>query len=82
MQTNLYSYQKENDGYSIEECGVIMLDRAGNNSAKSPIRLTGKVEFIPTPYSRERTEEFLDSTVRKTVEEISDYYQKYLKLFK
>lgn len=79
-QTNVYSYFKENEGYSIDDCGVLLLDRAGNNSAKSPIRLTGKSEYIPTPYSREKTEEFLDKDVRKIATEISDYYKQYLKL--
>ena len=81
-QTRLYSYQKENEGHSIDDCGVILLDRAGNNSQKSPLRLTGKFEYIPTPYNRSEIEEYLDNDVRKIVTEISDYYQKYLKLFK
>lgn len=81
-QTSVYSYQKELEGYSIYDSGVILLDRAGNNSPKSPIRLTGKIEYIPTPYDRVATEEFLDGTVRKVVQEISDYYKQYLKLFK
>lgn len=81
MQTRIYSYQKENEGNSIGDCGVIMLDRAGNNSPKSPIRLTGKWEYIPTPYNRKKTEEFLDKDVRKFVSEISDYYIKYKKIF-
>lgn len=81
-QTNVYSYVKENEGNSISDCGVILLDRAGNNSPKSPIRLTGKIEFVPTPYNRAQTEEFLDSTVRKVAQEISDYYKQYQKLFK
>lgn len=79
-QTNLYSYQKEEEGYEIEDCRVLLLDRAGNNSAKSPIRLTGKIEMIPTPYSRAETEIFLEG-VTKTVNEISDYYQRYLDIF-
>lgn len=80
MQTNLYSYQKENEGFEVEDCRVILLDRAGNNSAKSPIRLTGKLEMIPTPYSRQKTELFLEQ-VTETVHEISDYYKKYKKFF-
>lgn len=79
-QTNVYAYFKEKEGYTIEECGVWMLDRAGNNSAKSPIRLTGLTEYIPTPYSREKTEEYLDKDVRKIAHEISDYYKKFKKL--
>jgi hypothetical protein len=80
MQTNLYSYQKEEEGYTIEDCRVILLDRAGNNSAKSPIRLTGKKEVVPTPYDRAKTELFLEQ-VTDTVKEISDFYKKYIKMF-
>lgn len=79
-QTRVYSYFKENDGYNIADCGVLLLDRAGNNSAKSPIRLTGKSEYIPTPYNRAETEKFLDCDVRAIAHEISEYYQKYQKL--
>ena len=81
QQTRLYSYQKENEGYEIEDCRVLLLDRAGNNSAKSPIRLTGEIEVIPTPYDRKDTEVFLEDVTR-TVHEISDYYKQYLKFFK
>ena len=60
--------------------GVIMLDRAGNNSPKSPIRLTGKVEYIETPYNKKEIENFLNKDVRKIAKEISNYYSKYLEL--
>lgn len=79
-QTRLYSYQKENEGYKISDTRVLMLDRAGNGSPKSPIRLTGKTEFVPTPYVRAETEMWLES-VKKTAIEISDLYQTYLKYF-
>ena len=79
-QTNLYSYAKEKEGYIIEDCRVIMFDRAGNNSEKSPIRLTGKVEIIPTYYNREKFEEWLKN-VSKVAKEISDVYKTYLKYF-
>ena len=80
-QTNLYAYQKDIEGYEIEDCRVLLLDRAGNNSAKSPIRLTGKIEVISTPYDKKDTETFLEDVTR-TAHEISDYYKQYLKLFK
>lgn len=79
-QTRVYSYFKESQGYEIADCGVLLLDRAGNNSAKSPIRLTGKSEYIETPYNRAETEVFLDRDVRAIAHEISDYYQRYKKL--
>ena len=79
-QTNIYAYAKENEGYEVVDCMVLMFDRVGNGSAKSPIRLTGKVEVIPTPYNRKETEKFLKG-VKKTAKEISDYYQKYKHFF-
>lgn len=81
MQTNLYSYIKETEGYIVNDCKVLLFERKGNGSAKSPMRLTGEQLHIPTPYCREKTEIWLED-VKKTVIEISDYYQKYLKLFK
>ena len=57
-----------------------MFDSAGNNSEKSPIRLTGKIEIIPTYYNREKFEEWLKN-VSKVAEEISDVYKTYLKYF-
>lgn len=80
MQTKLYSYAKEQEGCEIVDCGVFMLDRAGNNSPKSPIRLTGKIEYVPTPYDRKEVEGWLQ-TVKKTAKEISDSYKVYLKYF-
>lgn len=79
-QTNLYAYIKELEGYEIEDCRVVMLDRAGNGSDKHPIRLTGKLEVLPTPYDKNATEKFLEQ-VDNIVDEISDYYKQYLKLF-
>lgn len=79
-QTKLYAYVKEKEGYEIEDCRVIMLDRKGNGSDKHPMRLTGNIEILPTPYNREEVEEFLID-VDKIVDEISDYYTHYIKLF-
>lgn len=81
MQTRLYGYQKENDGYEVVDCKVVMLDRAGNGSEKHPVRLTGKIENVPTPYKKEDVEVFLKNVVTPVVHEISDYYKKYLKFF-
>lgn len=79
-QTNLYAYSKEKEGYTIEDCRVIMFDRAGNNSEKNPLRLTGKVENIPTPYNSKEFENWL-KMVEKVAKEISDVYKTYLKYF-
>lgn len=79
-QTTLYSYQKVQEGYDIIASEVMLLDRAGNNTPKHPLRLTHKVEIIPTPYSQERAEALLED-MAKVAKEISDEYQTYLKLF-
>lgn len=79
-QTTLYSYQKKQEGFKIRESKVTLFDRKGNNSAKSPLRLTGEIEHIPTPYSDERAEKLLKD-MTKVANEISDYYQQYVKLF-
>lgn len=80
MQTRLYAYQKENEGYNITGCSVEMYGRKGNGSEKSPILLTGEVLTIDTPYVREDVEIWLED-VRRTANEISECYQTYLKYF-
>lgn len=79
-QTTLYSYQRENEGHKIHSSGVILLDRKGNGSEKHALRLTGGIEYIPTPYSRERAEAFLED-FDKVAEEIKNYYAVYQKYF-
>ena len=81
-QTGVYAYARDLEGYEIVDCGVIILDRAGNNSPKSPLRLTGKTKYIETPYIKKNIEKFLEKDVRKVAKEISEYYTKYLELFK
>lgn len=81
QQTTLYSYQREKEGNTIAYSGVILLERKGNGSDKYPLKLSGKVMEIPTPYSKERAEKFL-TKMDETVAEISKYYQTYLRLFK
>lgn len=81
MQTNLYAYAKEKEGYEIEKCDVILLDRKGNNTQRSPLKLTGEICVIDTPYSKPDTEKYLKK-IDKVAKEISEYYQKYLKYFK
>lgn len=80
-QTRLYAYVKESEGYHIDDCRVVLLDRAGNGSDKHPMRLTGDLKIIPTPYDKKETEKFL-KTVEKTVQDISKNYQHFLKLFR
>jgi len=80
QQTTLYTKGLLNEGEEVDSAGVIMLGRKGNGSEKHPLRLTGEVEFIDTPYSENRINNFLDKA-DKIVEEISDYYKFYKKYF-
>lgn len=81
MQTRLYAYQKELEGYNVVDCAVRMYNRKGNGFPKSPLRLTGECLHIDTPYDKEETRLWIENDVRKTVKEISDLYTQYLKLF-
>lgn len=80
QQTTLYSYQRELEGEKIDYSGVILLDRKGNGQEKYPLRLTGEVELIPTPYSKKRAEDFLKS-FDKTAKKIEEYHKVYKKYF-
>lgn len=79
-QTTLYCYQKDLEGYEIKKSEVMLFGRAGNNTMKSPLKLTQQYEIIPTPYSRDRAEKFIESVI-KLSKEISENYVKYLDLF-
>ena len=79
QQTTLYAYQRELEGEHIAYSGVILLDRKGNGQEKYPLRLTGQIECIPTPYSKKRAEGLLkkfDATAKK-IEEYHKIYKKY-----
>lgn len=83
-QTTLYAYALEQMGCSIGYSGVKLADRKGNtleSGNKNVLRLTGEVLDIPTPYSKERAESFLES-FDKVAKEIEQYYKTYLKFFK
>ena len=89
-QTTFYSYVRDLEGYEILGSQVYLLERLGNtldktafNKTGNPLwlRLSGKMEVIPTPYSRERAEKYLKS-VAKTAVEISDAYAIFNKYFK
>lgn len=79
MQTRLYAYQKEKEGYKVKDCRVKMLGRKGNGT-KVPIGLTGDMKIIDTPYDKKKVEKFLKKA-EKTAKEISDLYATYLKYF-
>lgn len=81
QQTTLYAYQRELEGEHIAYSGVILLDRKGNGAEKHPLRLTGEIERIPTPYSKKRAEDFLKS-FDKTAKKIEEYHKIFKKYFK
>jgi hypothetical protein len=80
QQTTLYAYQRELEGEHIAYSGVILLDRKGNGQEKYPLRLTGEIERIPTPFSKDRAETFLKS-FDKTAKKIEEYHKIYKKYF-
>jgi len=80
QQTTLYAYKREQEGKKIADSGVILADRKGNGNPAHPLRLTGQIKYIPTPYSTERAELFLKD-FDKTAAEIEKYYLVYLKYF-
>lgn len=79
QQTTLYAYQRELEGENVVYSGVMLLDRKGNGQEKYPLRLTGEIADIPTPYSKERAEAFLKKfdKVAKQIEEYHKVYKKY-----
>lgn len=84
-QTILYCHQKVQEGFEIKYAKVALLGRKGNNMTIKdkfyPIKLSGEVVDIETPYSPERAEEVLKG-IRKSAEEISQLYSIYEKYFK
>jgi hypothetical protein len=83
-QTTLYCYDREQNGYKILNSEVFGLGRKGlsfEGTGNYRIRLSGDVEKIPTPYSKERAEKVLNE-IRKSAEEISEDYRIFKKYFK
>ena len=70
-QTTLYCFSEESKGLKIRDSFVTMLDRKGNPMADTnptKLYLSGRVEKIPTPYSKRRAEKVLadmDATAEK-----------------
>ena len=81
QQTCLYSFAREQEGASIAYSGVVLMVRKGNGSEKHPLRLSGDILHIPTPYTKERAIKALKS-ISKTAVEISDAFSVYNKYFK
>lgn len=80
MQTRLYAYQKEIEGYDIKKCTVRLYARKGNGSEKYPIYLTGEMIEYELEYNKKDVEKYLKE-VGKIAKEISDCYKTYLKFF-
>lgn len=78
-QTILYAGAKEALGFKIKDCGVIMMDRVGNAFRGQELHLSGKVEGVPTPYSKAKFSKFIKYAT-KTAKEISAHYQVLLKV--
>jgi len=70
QQTTLYCYCRDLEGYEILKSQVYLLERKGNGREGHPLRLSGKMKTIETPYSIERAEGFLKQ-VAKTAIDIS-----------
>ena len=81
QQTTLYAHQRTLEGENVVYSGVMLLDRKGNGQEKYPLRLTGEIADIPTPYSKERAEEFLQK-FDKVAMQIEEYHKVYKKFFK
>lgn len=84
FQTRLYAYQRELEGHKIGGCRVNHLDRKGNNliqGDKNVLRLTGRIDYIDTPYKKEDVEKWLKQTVVPVCIEIAEYYKVYNKFF-
>lgn len=79
MQTKMYAYHREQEGFEIEDCYVLLYARLGNGYKSHPIRLSGNIIPIPTPYVKEEVEIFLEK-VDVIAKEISDMYKVFLKV--
>lgn len=80
QQTTLYAHQRNIEGNNIIGSRVILLDRKGNGQEKYPLRLTGEIKYIDTPYSEQRAEEFLKQ-FDIVAEKIAEYYKTYQNIF-
>lgn len=82
-QTALYSHQKELEGYKVVKAEVCGLGRKGSSlsgAGNFKMRLSGQVEFIPTPYTEERGKKIIED-ITNVAHQISDDYKAFLKYF-
>jgi len=83
-QTALYSHQKELEGYKVTKAEVGGLGRKGSSlsgTGNFKMRLSGQIEFIPTPYTEERGKKII-ADITKVAHQISEDYKIFLKYFK
>lgn len=78
-QTTLYCLAKELEGCEIKYSQVMLLGRKGNGRQGHPLRLSGDKILIDTPYSKDRADKLIKS-FQETAQEISFYYNTFLKL--
>ena len=79
QQTTLYCFAREVEGYEIDQSGVVLLGRKGNNVNGNNLRLSGVIKKIPTPYSKERAMRAL-AHIDVAVFEISNAFKLFEKL--
>ena len=82
-QTALYSHHKEKEGYTVKRSFVTGLGRKGSSldgTGNFKMRLSGVVEEIETPYTKERGEKVIED-ITKVVHQISDDYKIFIKYF-
>lgn len=80
LQTVLYAHQKTQEGKEVVYNRVDLLGRKGNNMPGHPLRLSGEVKTIDTPYTPERAKKVLED-LRCSATEISECYKTYLRYF-
>ena len=79
QQTTLYAYAREQEGFNIGYSGVMLLGRKGNGEQWGPLRLSGDIKHIETPYSKERAKMAL-AHIDVAAIEIANAYAVYKKL--
>ena len=64
-----------------EVCGLGRKGSSLSGTGNFKMRLSGQVEIIPTPYTKERGDKIVED-ITKVVNQISDEYKIFLKYFK
>lgn len=82
QQVHIYAAALEQEFGRLPDKGsVVLIGRSGNAFAGEELNLTMEANIIDKPITRERIDEVLQS-VQEVAEEISSYYQTFLKLSK